>query len=176
MKILQTQRLLLRKMSLADSDFILELLNTPKWHKYIGDYGIDTLEKASDYLRARVLPNYEKFGFGFYIIERLEDRVRIGNCGLAVREGLPTPDIGYSLLPQYEGQGYAFEAASATVEYAVNTHELEHISAITTVDNTRSRKLLNKLGMKFKKMTTLVGDNEELMLYGIDASKIKRGL
>ncbi|MBC8375749.1 MAG: GNAT family N-acetyltransferase [FCB group bacterium] len=169
MIILETKRLLLRRMTLEDNDFILELLNGPKWVKYIGSRDVDTLEQARDYLETRVLPSYEALGFGFYIIERLSDQIRVGNCGLTHRDGMEHADIGYSLLEQYEGQGYAYEAASAVLKYGFETHKLDHIEAIATSNNRRSLHLLRKLGMHYKKMIELPGDDEELMLFGIDA-------
>ncbi len=171
MIILQTERLLLRRMTLDDDDFILELLNSPKWIKHIGSRGVDTLEKARDYLESRVLPNYEALGFGFYIIERLDDHVRIGNCGLTHRNGMEHADIGYSLLQEYEGHGYAHEAAKAVLKYGFEVHKLDHIEAIVTRDNQRSLHLLRKLGMHYKKLIELPDDDEKLMLFGIDAPK-----
>lgn len=169
MIILQTERLLLRHMREDDNDFILELLNTPKWIKYIGDRGVKTLDQARDYLVSKVIPYYEKMGFGFYIIERLDDHVRVGNCGLIHRAGLEYVDIGYSLLPQYEGQGYAYEAAKATLTYGFETHKLKHISAIAVDTNLRSIHLLKKLGLGYVKNIYLPDDQEELALLGIDA-------
>ena len=169
MIILRTKRLLLRRMTLDDDDFILELLNSPKWIKYIGTRDVDTLEKARDYLDSSVLPNYDALGFGFYIIERLDDHVRIGNCGLTHRNGMDHADIGYSLLEQYEGHGYAYEAAEAVLKYGFEVHKLDHIEAIVTRDNRRSLHLLRKLGMHYKKMIELPNDDEKLMLFGMDA-------
>jgi len=168
--ILQTERLLLRTMTLDDDSFILNLLNSPSWIKYIGDRSVHTIDAAREYLTGKVLPNYENFGFGFYLIERRKDHVAIGNCGLTLREGMDHVDIGYSLLDSYVGQGYAFEAAQAIVSHGFNVHKLDHIAAITTADNHRSIHLLNKLGLDYHKMINLPGDNEELMLFGINAS------
>ena len=169
MIILKTERLLLRRMTLNDDDFVLELVNGPKWLKYIGSRDVGTLEQARDYLETKVIPNYEALGFGFYIIERLADQVRVGNGGLTHRDGMEHADIGYSLLEQYEGYGYAFEAAYAVLKYGFETHKLDHIEAIATSNNSRSLHLLRKLGMHHKKMIKLPDDDEELMLFGIDA-------
>ena len=171
MIILKTERLLLRRMTLDDDDFVLELLNSPKWIQYIGSRDVDTLEKARAYVESKVLPDYEALGFGFYIIERLDDHVRIGNCGLTMRDGMEHADIGYSLLQQYEGQGYAYESAMAVLKYGFEIHKLNHIEAIVTKDNQRSLHLIRKLGMRFKKLIELPNDDEELMLFGIDAPK-----
>jgi len=172
MIILQTKRLRLRTMYVQDADFILEVLNSPGWLEFIGDRGVDTLSKAEDYLNNRIMPEYEKFGFGFYIMELLVSRIRIGTCGLTRRESLSHPDIGYNLLPKYENLGYAYEAAQAILDYGFEIHKIRHISAITSPINYRSINLLNKLGMKLIKMITLADDTEELMLFGIDKKTI----
>lgn len=171
MIILRSERLQLRRMTLDDADFIVELLNSPKWIKYIGQRKVETLELAEQYLQERVLPSYESLGFGFYIIERLSDGVRLGNCGLTLRDGMEHADIGYALLPQYEGKGYALEAAGAVLEYGIKVHKLTHVAAIVTSDNARSIHLLKKLGMQYETKIKLPDDDEELMLFGIDAQE-----
>lgn len=171
MIILKTERLQLRRMTLDDADFIIELLNSPKWIRFIGKREVDTMDQARAYLKERVLPNYDSLGFGFYIVERMFDMSRVGNCGLTLRTGMEHADIGYSLLPQFEGKGYAFEAAEAVLDYGFEIHMLKHIEAIVTQDNDASIHLLKKLGMKYKSNIRLPEDHEELMLFGIDAEE-----
>ncbi len=171
MILINTERLYLRRMTPDDNDFILELLNTPNWKRFIGDRGVDTLESASEYLIEKVIPAYDKFGFGFYVIERREDNMRVGNCGLIRREGLDHVDIGYSLLEKFEGHGYAFEAAQAVLNYGFSVHKLEHIVAIVLAENHRSIHLIKKLGLKYESTINLPGDDEELMLFGISAPR-----
>lgn len=170
MNILKTKRLILREMTLEDDDFILELLNSPKWLKYIGSRNVNTLAQAKDYLESRVLPDYQSRGLGFYIMEKRDDLVRIGNCGLTHRAGMDHVDIGYSLLERFEGQGYAFEATETVLKYGFEMLKLEHIEAITAPENDRSIHLLNKLGMHYKKTIKLPNDEEDLLLFGIDAA------
>lgn len=57
-------------------------------------------------------PQFERLGFGNYIMIRKSDGIKLGSCGLYDREGLDGIDIGYALMPQFERQGYAIEAAS----------------------------------------------------------------
>ena len=154
MILIKTTRLQLRWMNTKDAHFVKELLNSPGWIKYIGIRNIDSIETAETYLRTKIIPNYEKFGFGFWMIERQLDMVCLGICGLIKREGLEDVDLGYALLPQYEGQGFALEAARASLEYVFNDLDLKRIVAITTQDNHRSISLLNKLGMVYEKMVT----------------------
>jgi len=154
---------------LDDADFILELVNTPKWLQHIGKRDVNNLEDARLYLEQKVIPNYHTQGFGFYIMETISDQKRVGNCGITYRTGMNHADIGYSLLPQYEGMGYAFEAAQAILNHGFEIHGLKVIEAIVTRGNERSQHLLGKLGMTYKKMIYLPDDDEELMLFEIAA-------
>ncbi len=168
---ISTPRLQLRKIRLSDADFMLELWNSSGWKKYIGDRGLKSTIEATEFLKSQVLPTYSKFGFGFYIIEIRASRIRVGICGLIRRIGLEDVDIGYALLPTFEGHGYALESAQATLDYGKMVHALSRIVAITPRNNERSIILLKKLGMVYEKMVKLPGDDEELMLFSNNPEK-----
>ena len=97
---LNTLRLNLRQIRLSDADFMLELLNSAGWKKYIGDRELNSIPEAEDYIRSKVIPNYEKFGFGFYMMVTKAGKIRVGICGLVHRTGLEDVDLGFALLPQ----------------------------------------------------------------------------
>jgi RimJ/RimL family protein N-acetyltransferase len=168
MKILETERLILRRLSVEDNAFILELLNDPAWLRFIGDRGVRTLEDARNYILKGPMAMYERMGFSLYLTELISDNTPIGLCGLIKRDALEDVDIGFAFLPKYWGQGYAYESASAVIAYGKNTFGLKRIAAITSPDNERSDKLLEKCGLKFEKMITLPDDNEELKLFALD--------
>jgi RimJ/RimL family protein N-acetyltransferase len=89
----------------------------------------------------------------------------IGTAGLVNREGLDGVDIGFALLPNYEGKGYGYEATKAIMQYATRTYGINTYLAITLPSNKPSQRLLEKLGLTFKKMIFIPNDPEELMLY-----------
>ncbi len=165
MYIIETQRTRIRKYTLDDASFFRTLTKSPKWIKFIGDKNLHTLEDAQNFIQARFLKNYEALGFGYYVIETKEGKIPVGTCGLVDREGLDFIDIGYALLPEYEGNGYAFEATKALYAYAMNHLKLETILAITLPENKGSVRLLKKLGMSFQKMVRIPGDPKDLMLF-----------
>lgn len=160
MDILETERLVLSELSLQDAPFILQLLNEPTWLKYIGDKGVRSLDQARDYITNGPLKSYQDHGFGLYLARLRHDYTPIGLCGLLKREFLQSADIGFAFLPQYAGQGYAFEAASATLEYAGSALGLHEVIAVTMNDNRRSIKLLERLGMNFEKVIRWPGGDE----------------
>lgn len=147
-KVLDTQRLTLRRLSYDDAEFILRLLNDPDFIRFIGDKGVRTLEDARGYLRTGPLASYERFGFGLFRVDLRDGGVPIGMCGLLKREVLADVDIGFAYLPEYRSKGYAFEAASAIASYAYSTHGLTRLAGVTKPDNFGSMRILEKLGLR----------------------------
>lgn len=165
MNIIETNRLILRKFILDDAGFVLELLNSPSWLKYIGDRNVKNLEDAKNYISDKLISSYIKNGFGLYEIILKKDNIPVGMCGLIKRDTLENIDLGFALSPVFTGNGYAFEAAFATLNYAKTVLKLERIIAITTTENKNSIKLLEKLKFVFEKMVHLSNEEEELMLF-----------
>ena len=165
MNIIETNRLILRKFIIDDAGFVLELLNSPSWLKYIGDRNVKNLEDAKNYISDKLISSYIKNGFGLYEIILKKDNIPVGMCGLIKRDTLENIDLGFALSPVFTGNGYAFEAAFATLNYAKTVLKLERIIAITTTENKNSIKLLEKLKFVFEKMVHLSNEEEELMLF-----------
>jgi ribosomal-protein-alanine N-acetyltransferase len=163
-QVVETDHLILRKFSIEDAPFILELLNQPAWLRFIGDRSVRTIEDAERYIRQGPMESYERLGFGLWLTELKDGLVPIGMCGLIKRESLEDVDIGYALLPEFWSKGYAFEAACAAMEYGKRVLKLERIVAIVTPDNERSIKLLERIGLKFES-TLREPDGSELYLY-----------
>lgn len=107
----ETPRLILRPVQESDALFILRLFRSENWLKYIGERDVHTIDEARTYIREKMYPQLKKEGYGNYLVIRKTDNDSIGTCGLFDREGLEGIDIGFAFLPEFEGQGYAFEAA-----------------------------------------------------------------
>lgn len=163
--ILETERLRLRAFTLDDAAFIIELVNSPGWLKNIGDRNIKTNDKAREYLQNGPLKSYAENGFGLSMVELKSDGTPVGMCGIIKRVALEHADIGFAFLSQYMGKGYAYEIASAVLSFAKSELQFAVICAITIPSNTPSIKLLEKIGLKFKKMFSFPGTEEELMLF-----------
>jgi RimJ/RimL family protein N-acetyltransferase len=164
-QILETKRLRLREFTLEDTAFILDLLNSPGWLRYIGDRGVKTEEQAKNYLLNGPIKSYTKNGYGLSMVERKDDNKPIGMCGIIKRDTLENPDIGFAFLPEFSGKGYAFEIAEATLKHAKENLNILKVSAITMVDNSRSIKLLKKLGLRYAGPFIFPDTGEELLLY-----------
>jgi [ribosomal protein S5]-alanine N-acetyltransferase len=165
MKVLETERLILRHIEADDAAFILELINSPGWIRFIGDRGVRTLEGAREYIRTGPAAMVERHGFSLYLVERKDDGTPLGMCGLIKRDSLDDVDIGFAFLARHSGRGYAFESASAVMQHARQALGLSRIVAITSVDNHSSIRLLEKIGLRFESMVTLPGNDEEIKLF-----------
>lgn len=168
MTILETERLVIRKLSADDAEFIVELLNQPSFLRYIGDKGVRNNVDAVQYIQTGPLASYERFGFGLYLVELKETGVPIGICGLLKRDSLPDVDVGFAFLPAYWSQGYALESAAAVMNYGKEVLGLRRIVAITSPDNDASIRLLEKIGLRFEGMIKLSSDQSEVRLFGSD--------
>jgi RimJ/RimL family protein N-acetyltransferase len=170
LKVLETDRLILRRLSTNDAEFILELLNEPSFLRFIGDKGVRTLEDARDYVLNGPVDMYNRLGFGLYLTELKDGGVPIGICGLIRRDTLEDVDIGFAFLPRFWAKGYAYESASAVMAYGKSAFGLKRILAITTPDNHSSIKVLEKLGFKFVQMVRLSANAPEINLFAHDES------
>jgi RimJ/RimL family protein N-acetyltransferase len=164
-KVLQTERLVLRWLADADAAFILELVNDPDWLRYIGDKGVRTLNDALNYIRTGPAAMYARHGHGLYLVELKGDAAPIGICGLIKRDTLADVDLGFACLPRYRGLGYAREAAAATLAYARGTLGLGRIVAITSPDNAASGRLLESVGMRLEGLVRLAGGDHDVRLF-----------
>jgi RimJ/RimL family protein N-acetyltransferase len=163
--ILETERIRLREFNLTDTDFIINLLNSPGWLQYIGDRNVRTKEDAIQYLQNGPIKSYKQNGFGLSMVELKNGQQPVGMCGLLKRDTLEHPDIGFAFLPEQHGQGYAFEIAKATISFAREKLNIEKLLAITLPSNLSSIKLLKKLGFSYVKPFHL--NQEELLLYSL---------
>ena len=165
MIVLETDRLVLRRLSTHDAEFILGLLNEPSFLRYIGDRGVRTVEDARSYIAKGPMDSYDRHGFGLLLVSRKEDGVPIGMCGLLRRDALPDVDVGFAFLPAFWGKGYAFESAAAVLSYGREVLGLNRIVAITSPENEGSIRVLTKLGMRFEGMIRLADSEPEVRLF-----------
>jgi len=165
MVLIETQRLQIERLSLPDAAFILALTNTAGWLQYIGDRGVRDLSTAEAYITNGPLASYDQFGHGLYRVSGKEDGLPMGICGLLKRPHFDYPDIGFAFLPEYTGYGYAQEAAAAILGFEQQTLSLSCVWAITLPENARSIRLLEKLGMVFRRMISEAPGKPVLMLF-----------
>jgi RimJ/RimL family protein N-acetyltransferase len=169
--IIETPRLLLRRLTLDDAEFIFGLVNQPSFLEFIGDKGVRTLDDARESLLNGPIASYEAHGFGLYLTSLKQDGTPIGMCGLVKRDALQDVDVGFAFLPEHWSKGYALESAAAVLEQGKNAFGLRRIVGIARPDNRGSIRVLEKLGMTFEGRVQILPEGPEDVLYGIDFSK-----
>ena len=142
--VLETDRLKLRHLRKDDADFIMQLVNSEGWISNIGDRNIHDQVAAKAYIQS-ITDQYSTNALALSCIVRKSDSRPIGIGGTLQRDYLPDPDVGYALLPEAYGQGYASEmVASVIAAYFEQTKNLE-LLAIVKSHNKASIRLLQKL-------------------------------
>lgn len=144
--VVETPRLRLRTVTVADAAFFLRLLNDPAWLANIGDRGVRSLEDAERYIAQTIRAPYQALGYGMYAVQLKSTAIPIGICGLVKRDFLSAPDLGLALLPEFVGQGYASEAARAVMSHAQGRLGIGQLYAVVRRGNHRSIRLLEGLG------------------------------
>ena len=138
MTVLQTERLVLSRLSYDDCEFIIELLNESAFQRFIGDKEVRSLDDAREYLRKGPVGSYERHGFGMFLVRDKTDNTPLGMCGLVKREEFDAPDVGFAFLQRHWANGYALESASAVLEYGKNILQLPRIISMADPDNDAS--------------------------------------
>jgi ribosomal-protein-alanine N-acetyltransferase len=152
--LLQTKRLVIQPLKPDDHNFILELLNTEGWLKFIGDRNVKNAEDASDYIH-RILGNKN---FSYHVFRLKENEIPVGIITFLKRDEYEFPDIGFAMLPSYEKRGYAYEATRAYLDEVLKDGAFNTILGITLKNNRSSIDLLEKLGLQFKEERVSGGD------------------
>lgn len=148
--VAETDRLRLREWADGDDDRFYAVMNTPAVMRHLG--GVQ--DRATwDAAVGRILGFQRDFGHTFWLLERKEDGELLGFCGLkrVNAEGTSLTgqfEIGWRLRESAWGQGYAKEAAIASLDLAFNRFGATHVVALTIGPNAESQGLMQRLGMK----------------------------
>lgn len=158
---IKTSRLNIRPINLVDSRFMLDLVNTKGWLKYIGDRKVHTVTDAEAYIQ-RILDNPLYF---YHVIEMNDTTDPVGVISFLKRDSQQYYDIGFAMLPNFERRGIAFEACTAYMHAIQADQVFENLIAICLPYNEPSIALLKKLGFTFQK--EFEQGDEVLALYGM---------
>jgi RimJ/RimL family protein N-acetyltransferase len=175
MIVIETERLLLRRLDRGDADFLLALMNEPAYLKNIGDRGVRTREDAERYIEDAVVASYESHGYGMYLVALRANGRAVGIAGLVNRPALPGVDVGFAIAGAHRRAGYASEAAAAVLRHAVVDLGLRRVSGVVAPDNAASIRVLEKLGLRYERRVRLVADEEPVLLYGRELGAASEG-
>ncbi len=153
---IETNRLVLKSLNLDDYIFIKNLVNTEGWIKFIGDRNIKTDDDAKNYIKKIQDNNAVKY----WIVNLKDNNIAIGIITFIKREYLEFHDLGFAFLPDFQKNGYAFEASTRVIQELKSNQSNSEILATTIPENKKSIELLEKLGFEFKES---INNNDEIL-------------
>jgi RimJ/RimL family protein N-acetyltransferase len=146
--ITETPRLILRNFTETDAALIYDLNLNPEVTRYTYD-PVRDLNHAQQILDTVILPQYVLYNHGRWAVHLKPNFEFIGWCGLKFRPQLNEVDLGYRFKKEYWGNGYATEAAVASIRYGFEKLELGIITGRAEEVNIASCKVLENCGMTF---------------------------
>ena len=161
-----TKHLTIDPLVESDDKFILELVNTEGWLKYIGDRNVHSKDDALGYIKKII----GRPGIRYWVVRLNHTGIPIGIISYLKRDYLENPDIGFAFLPTFSKNGYAYEATKEVLHLLIHSTEHSHILGVTIPDNIPSITLLKKLGFQFQKEIQV--ENERLHVYNISTDKL----
>lgn len=159
--MIETERLALRRFRLDDLDKFVRLLADPEVIRYIGDHSREKIEQRLRYF----ISLYEPHGFGMWAVMHKDTGAMIGWCGLVFLDETPEVEVGYGVARDFWGKGLMTEAARAALRYGFERAGLERIVAVAMPDNLASRRIMEKLGMRYEKNVFHYG--HDLVYYAV---------
>ena len=149
--MIETARLILRDWRREDVEPYLRCTNTPAVMRWLG--GVMPDAEARQSIAERIMRWQRERGFTFWIVERKRDRALLGFCGLKIADGEGSSfngeyEVGWRLREDAWGQGYAKEAATASLDYAFDRLGADRVVAVTLDGNAPSWGLMKRLGMR----------------------------
>ncbi|GAA0584637.1 GNAT family N-acetyltransferase [Paractinoplanes ferrugineus] len=175
--MIETDRLRLRRWRDDDLDALAAINADPEVMRYILDGAVRDRAQSADSL-ARMMRDWDERGFGLFAVERRDTGALLGWAGLAVPEFLPevlpAVEIGWRLARPAWGRGYATEAAAAALRFAFEEHGLDRVISIRHVDNERSRRVMEKLGLTHEFDTVVPGHDQPVAVHALTRPRNSR--
>lgn len=164
---IETHRLILRKFQLEDVQQLAPILANPQVMKF-SPTGILSFPETQAKIQGFVA-SYKQYGFGKWAITFKETNQLIGYCGIAIEQidNKNEREIGYRLNPNFWGHGLATEAASAAIKYGFEQLTFPYILGIVERENKASVRVIEKLGMQYKRKTIFSG--VEMDVYSVES-------
>lgn len=165
--ILETERLILKEISLNDLDDMFQLYTNEDVLRYTGEKITNSIEEMKKAILVRI-NNYQKYGYGRWATYLKENNQFIGWAGLAYLPEFDEIDLGYRFFPKYWGKGFATEASKAILEYGFEELKLSRIIAIAMKGNKASIRVMEKIGMSFDKLAPYEPGGKDEVWYECD--------
>ncbi len=165
--IIETERLLLREITLDDTEALFRLHSDPSVQKYTGEPVVKSMEEMEKAVENRI-EGYKKYGYGRWATILKSEEQFVGWAGLAYLPEFDEIDLGYRFLAEYWGLGIATEASRAILNYGFDALKLKKIVAIAMKENKASIRVMEKVGMQFEKFAPYEPGTEDAIWYWCD--------
>jgi RimJ/RimL family protein N-acetyltransferase len=162
--LVETDRLLMRPITRDDLPVLLRFRANEEVSRYLGGPEMSTPEFIAKRLEF-YLDCHRQYGFGMCVLRRKEGGEMIGWSGIQPLEDTGQIEVGYGFDRPHWGKGYATEAANAWLRYGFETAGLARIVAVAAPENTASRHVMEKLGMRYERDERHY--NSDCVLYAI---------
>lgn len=146
-KIIETNRLYLRELSIADAENFYLLNADKEVIKYTGDKAFDSINEAKSFLVS--YNPYQEYGYGRWAVIDKSNEDFLGWCGLKYSSEVDEIDIGFRFFKKHWNKGFATESAKACIDYGFEKLNMQTIVGRAMELNTASIKVLEKIGMTF---------------------------
>src|SRR5688572_3735731 len=170
--MVESERLIFRKFTIEDLPDLIEHRSDPEVNKYLGGTKLQNPEALGKRIRF-YMSCYESHGFGMCAMIWKPTGEMIGSAGLQPLDGTDEIEVGYSIVRQYWGQGIGTEAARAWLDHGFQNAGLNRIVAVANTENWASRRIMEKLGMKYEKEEYHYG--ADCAFYGISKEEFLNG-
>jgi ribosomal-protein-alanine N-acetyltransferase len=145
-----TSRLCLRRFNKDDLDAYSTIMGDYEVGKWFPKGTGYTLEEAKRSL-VSILEHWDKHGFGLWAVTDKEKKVLLGRCGLNLITETSEVEVDFVVARDFWGRGYATEAAKAALIYGFDALKLDRIIALAKPENVASRRVIEKIGMRYVK-------------------------
>jgi RimJ/RimL family protein N-acetyltransferase len=148
--VLESERILLRRMDLGDVENLQAIFSDPVAMRYYP--ATKSESETEDWIRWN-LASYATNGFGLWVAMLKDTGAFAGQCGLVAQEveGRREVEIGYLFLRKLWGRGLATESAAACRDHAINKLGYTRLVSLIDPANTASRRVAEKIGMTLEK-------------------------
>ena len=170
-RVLETDRLVLRQLTLADADNLLAIFSDAEAMQFYP--AVKNREETLVWI-GRNLESYGERGFGLWAVFLKDSNEFVGQCGLMWQpdvDGRNETEIGYLFVRKYWNRGLATEAALGCRDYGFKTLKLERLVSLIDLENRPSRRVAEKVGMRMEKEIRIERWNKRLCVYAVEAGK-----
>lgn len=147
-KSIRTERLLMRKPTLEDIDAFYQIVKSDEVGSWLAVSRGMSKKETEQYVR-KFVENWNENGFGVWLLFHKTTRELIGHCGLRYVDRTKDVEIMYLLDTKHWGNGFATEAAKASIQYAFHDLKVQKLIARIKMENEKSKNVLEKIGFMY---------------------------